>query len=301
MLHYLLLFLPLLAGTATPQVDIRDSEVWLTSNGQSKQLTHDGKSKLQALLSPSYDRVAYYEACPQAEHCTPAIVVLNLEGQRITSFQPNQQATGQACASILSITWVGKNAIAAECHINPSLNEYVETDLSTGQAIRNLLGYDFTPSPDAKKVAHVGWIVHFAPPFAQSKYLQIDNTTIYPLPEGVRPVEQKDLAGPPEVVRRRGRTYYGIHEFMPGLSWSPDSQRIALVDCTYDWTGDEAELPNPAGRESNRHCSVAIVAQNGKAVLLGLTDLSRQSRLLWSNSRELSVVTNGGTKRITIP
>ena len=32
--------------------------------------------------------------------------------------------------------------IAAECHINPSLSEYVETDLSTGQSIRDLLGYD---------------------------------------------------------------------------------------------------------------------------------------------------------------
>src|SRR5437867_7395316 len=105
MFHYLFLLLLTLVGLATLQVEIRDSEVWLISNRQPKQLTHDGKSKLQAVLSPSHDRLAYYQACPQAEHCTPSIVVLDLEGQRITSFQPNQQATGQACASILSITW----------------------------------------------------------------------------------------------------------------------------------------------------------------------------------------------------
>jgi len=56
-----LLLLPLPAVAATPQVEIRDSEVWLLRDGQAKQLTHDRKSKLQAVFSPSLDRVAYYE------------------------------------------------------------------------------------------------------------------------------------------------------------------------------------------------------------------------------------------------
>jgi len=79
----------------------------------------------------------------------------------------------------------------------------------------------------------VGWIPHFAPPFAQSSYLQIENTTIYPLSRGKHPVARAD---PPDVVRNEGLTYSGIHDFRSGLTWSPDSRRIALIDCTYDWT-----------------------------------------------------------------
>src|SRR5256884_252498 len=73
------------------------------------------------------------------------------------------------------------------------MSEYVEIDLSTGQTVRDLVGYNFTVSPNGKEVAHVGWIPHFAPPYAKSEYLQIDHTTIYPLPKGMSPVEQEGL------------------------------------------------------------------------------------------------------------
>ncbi len=179
----LLALLALLAGAASIQVDVRDSEVWLIRDGQATQLTHDGKAKLQAVLSPALDRIAYYEECPQAERCLPSVVVMDLAGRRLSVFQPKSE-WGGGCGSILSIAWRGTDVIAAECHINPSLNEYVETDISTGATRRDLVGYWFTPSPDGKRVAHVGWVPHFAPPFAQSNYLQVENTTIYPLPKG---------------------------------------------------------------------------------------------------------------------
>jgi hypothetical protein len=298
------LFLILLSTVwaATLQVEIRNSEVWLIRDGQPRQLTHDGKAKLQAELSPSNDRVSYYEQCPQTEHCTPSVVILDLVGDRTGSFQPRRQAIPQdeLCTSILSIAWTGRNTIAAECHINPSLSEYVETDLSNGKNIRDLLGYDFTRSPDGKEVAHAGWIVHFAPPYAQSNYLQVESTTVYPLPRGARPVEQKVLAETPDVVRKRGLTYFGIHEFQPGLSWSPDSRRIALIDCTYDWTAKGAGAPDTAGEESNRHCSLAIVARNGQVALHPLTGLSThevgQARLSWTTPRQLRLDTSAGSK-----
>jgi len=298
------LVLTSLACAATPQVEVRDSEVWLILNGQARQLTRDGKAKLQAVLSPSGNRVAYYEQCPEAERCTPSVVILDLEGHRMGSFHPKPAEA--PCASILSITWTEENAIAAECHINPSLNEYIETDVSTGQPTRALLGYGFTPSPDGKKVAHAGWIVHFAPPYAQSSYLQFDRTTVYPLPRGMRPVEQKALTAPPNVVRHRGLTYSGIHEFMPGLSWSPDSQRIALIDCTYDWTANNpGSLSAADGKKSNRRCRVAIVSVTGELALLPLTGVSvddiRGSRLSWVNTHQLSLHTHGLTKALNVP
>jgi len=209
------------------------------------------------------------------------------------------------CASILSIQWTQPNGIAAECHVNPSLSEYIETDFSTGETIRDLLGYDFARSPDGKKIAHVGWIVHFAPPYAQSKYLQVENTTIYPLPKGTQSVQQKLLEGPPDVVDKRGLTYIGIHEFAPGLAWSPDSQRIALLDCTYDWTANqEGSLAAADGRESNRQCSLAAVSLDGKLARLELPGSSvrelHQARLSWTNPSRVTLSVNGQSLELDI-
>ena len=295
------------AGSETIQVEVRNSEVWLIRDGAAQQLTHDGKSKWQALLSPQRDEIAYYESCPQAEHCTPSVVILDLEGRRVKSFQVLGRGFGppEPCMSINSISWIQQSSIAADCHITPSAGEYIETDIATGKVVRDLFGLDFTPSPDGQKVAHVGGIIHFAPPYAQSYYLQVENTTIYPLPEGVGPVEQEKLVQPPSVVRNEGSTYYGIHEFSPGLSWSPDSQRIALIDCTFDWTAKDPSSLSPVGTVSNRRCFITVVALDGKYSELypiEASELRTQNRdLSWVNAHELVLEINGSKKSIPVP
>src|SRR5947209_13049148 len=103
-----LLFLTLLASAAGAQVrvEIRENEVWLIRNDQPKKLTHDGRSKLQVLYSAAFNRIAYYEQCPEAEHCTPSVVVLDPDGNRLRSFQAQTSALGPGpCASILKISW----------------------------------------------------------------------------------------------------------------------------------------------------------------------------------------------------
>lgn len=234
-----------------------------------------------------------------SEPCGSSVVILDLHRLRISSFQLKQ------CGSILSIAWAGDNAIAAVCHINPSLSEYIETDVSTGVTTRDLLGYDFTRSPSGTKVAHVGWIVDFATPYAQSNYLQIDHTTVYPLPSGSGPVEQKTLEQPPQIVYRRGSTYSGIHEFMHGLAWSPDSGRIALVDCTYDWTPNHpTSLYGSDGRESNRDCSLVAVSTGSLLEVIPLTDIGvdsvRQSRLTWLDLHRVSLRAGSVTRVIDV-
>lgn len=298
----------LLAWPAQLRVEVRDSEVWVIRDGREYQLTHDGKSKLQAELSPAQNRIAYYEQCIEAEHCTPTVIVLDLEGHQISSFQPTHQAFSpvEPCSSIVSIAWVGDNAISAVCHGNPSMSEYVEIDLSTGQAVRDLVGYNFTVSPNGKEVAHVGWVPHFAPPYAKSEYLQIDYTTIYPLPKGMSPVEQKGLAEPPKVVQQKGLLYQGIHEFMPEMYWSPDSQRVALVDCIYDWKANSTESRSGGdGEEYNRRCSLVVVSSSGEATLFGLSGVSeedlRKFSVSWVNPRQLSLETGSLTKSLTVP
>jgi hypothetical protein len=295
----LILIVPWVLGAATVEVEVRDSEVWVIRDGQPKQLTRDGRSKLQPVLSPLLDRVAYYEICTQKDPCTPSVVLLDLEGNRVQSFHPMIGAAPSAvpCNSILWIEWAGPDAIAAECHINPSLSEYVETKISTGQATRHLLGYDFTRSPDGKKVAHVGSIPHFAPPFAKSNYLQIESATIYPLPRGKHPVAQ---ANPPDVVRNKGLTYSGIHDFRSGLAWSPDSQRIALIDCTYDWTADDPSAYG-GGKDSNQRCSIAVVAPSGRFALIPLSEVPAGARLVWLNSHQIALSAEGVVRNIEIP
>jgi hypothetical protein len=235
-------------------------------------------------------------------------VILDLAGRRVTSFQPKLQAVPPEapCASILSIMWVGNHALGAECHINPSLSEYVETDLQTGQTTRDLLGFDFEPSPNGQHVAHVGWMPHFAPPYAKSEYLQIDRTTVYPLPSGLKPLEQDNATIPPQVVQQHGLTYAGIHEFRSRLYWSPDSQRIAFIDCTYDWTANTPRSMSAGeGRASERHCSLAVISQDGDHVLIPLADVNIAEgglvRVSWVSQRQLMLRTQNELRTYNLP
>ncbi len=286
-------------------MEIRGTEIWLVGNGLPRRLTHDGKSKDLPVLSSSKKRIAYIEQC--FGECAPSVVVLDSEGRRILSFQPRHGAASlnEPCASILSIAWVGDNALAAECHINPSLSEYIETNISTGTTTRDLLGFEFTPSPNGKWVAHVGSIMHFAPPYAKSYYLQVDHTTLYPLPAGMKPVEQTGSAQAPKVVRKEGPTYKGIHEF-GDISWSPDSHQIALIDCTYDWTPNTPEsLAEADGKESGRRWALVVVSKTGKFVTFPLNETNSrdlgEARITWNNPHELSVELNGKAKTFRLP
>jgi hypothetical protein len=302
--RYLFFLLTSISWTAWSQVEIRSDEVWLLRDGEAQQLTSDGKSKLQAVLSPSDNQIAYieYEQCPVSENCLPSVVILDMEGRRLKTFHPMAEGPGKPCASILGILWLTETSVAAECHINPSLNVYVETDLRSGKTIRDLLGYGFTPSPDRKYVAHVGPIVHFAPPIHQSKYLQIDQTTVYPLPKGTQPTERE-----PDVVRqKRGSTWIGVHEFVSKFFWSPDSERIAFVDCLFDWIekGVGADEATPIGDITNRRCFVAVVARTGQSVLFpigGRPDFDADTvNFSWDGPNQLMVQIAGTSRKFSI-
>jgi hypothetical protein len=295
------LLLTSISWAAAPQVEIRSNEVWLLKDGEARQLTSDGKSKLQAVLSPSEKQIAYYEQCPQAENCTPSIIILDLEGHRLKTFQPMAQADSLAepCGSILDIFWVTETSIGTECHGNPSLSEYVETDLVSGKTVRDLLGLGFAPSPDRKYVAHVGPIVHFAAPIDQSYYLYIDKTVVYPLPRGMRPSENE-----PQILRRRGSTWIGVHEFVPEFSWSPDSERIAFVDCLFDWIekGVGGDGATPIGDVTNRRCFVAVVARTGQAALFPISAVDANAvSFKWDSPTQLSTQIAGTSRKFTIP
>jgi hypothetical protein len=287
-----------LTWASATRVEIRDNEVWLLGNGQPKQLTRDGKVKLQAVLSVPRDRVAYYEQCIQGDSCTPSVVIMDLEGRHLQVFQPRPIALGQAepCASILNISWVWADTrIGVECHGNPSVSEYIEIDLPTEKMIQNLLGYGFTPSPDGKQIAHVGPIVHFTPPYAQSNYLLMNNTTVYPLPRGAKPTVEQPSSPSFDVVQEKGPKHIGIHDFVPRFTWSPDSKRVAFIDCVFDWVETGAIDPggSPIGTERNRHCSVAVVSPSGTFTVFPLRDVPLsslyESHIAWIDTERIQI------------
>jgi len=305
LLSILLGIIPLFAADSV-RVDVIQNEVWITRNpesstGVSKQLTRDGKAKIQAELSSAHDRIAYYEECPESEHCRPTVVILDLEGTRLQTFQPHSSAFGsdETCGSILRISWVrGDSAIAVECHATPSESLYIEFDLAARKNVRDLVGLDFTPSPDGKHVAHVGPIPHFAPPYAKSHFLFIDDTVVYPLPKDTKPFRWKVDGAMPDIVQTRGDKFVGIHAFGQ-FAWSPDSTRVAFSDYIFDWIGDEA------GNESSRRCPIAVVSLTGAFSLVPLRGASVATicagRPSWVDDHQLKVMFPASSGHAALP
>jgi hypothetical protein len=259
-------------------------------------LTSDGKAKTRPAVSESGDRVAYLEQCALNEDCNPRLIIMDAEGRAVQRITLERE---YALFGNVYLRWRSARAVEMRSHVNPSLDTFIEVDLSAGKITKNLMGFDFTRSPNGKLVAHVGWIIHFAPPFEQSYYLQVDRTTIYPLVAGQKPVAEKEMKGSPAVVRKRGLSYSGIHQFQSGLVWSPDSRRIALVDCTYTWT--ERQEGSPGGDESNRLCKVAVVSLDGKVTLFPLNGSAASASLTWKGSRRLMIEDDKGSRTVVVP
>lgn len=291
-----------LAQPAPTRVELRGNEVWLVCGAVEREITRDGKTKLPPALNPSGDRIAYAEACPESEHCLPQVILLDLAGRRLLAFRPSLAIAGNGpCASVLALQWNGDNRLGVECHVNPSLSEYIETRLITRATVRDLLGFGFVPAPDHHAVAHVGWIVHFAPPFAQSYYLQLDDLTVYPLPAGLRPVRQKWPYDPLPVVQHDGAVYRGIHEFVSHLAWSPDSRRVGLIDCIFDWTPNHPAALDNDGVSSSPTCFAVAVEATGAFERFPLSGVPRGAAVSWPGPARLAVDAPGLHLEWTLP
>jgi len=248
------------------------------------------------VASPTGTQFAQYTSCSVQNPCTPEVVITNQSGAEVRRFAV--QTGDGPCASIFSVQWAGENTIGAECHGNPSLSYYYEVDAATGKVLHEYLGYGFVRSPDLTRVAHVGWIIHFAPPWVQSEYLQVANTILYPLPPGMRPVEQKPLQMAPEVVTQHGLVYAGVH----GLSrfvWSPDSRKVGFIDCLVDYRlrDDSPEAFEEGGKPENQRCFVLAVGLDGTfdraPIPLAASSMPGGIELSWADARTLVATVAG--------
>jgi hypothetical protein len=252
--------------------------------------------------SPSGRLSAGYTECYSPNPCIPQVVIADREGRELRRFEvPDRDAP---CMSILRLEWAGENVIAAECHQNPSLSSYLEIDIRSGKVLRSYSGYGFVRSPDYTKVAHVGWIIHFAPPWVKSEYLQVGNTILYPLPPGMKPVEQKPLEMAPGVVERRGLVYTGVHEFRSDFAWSPDSRNIGFIDCLVDYRlrDDSQEAFNEGGTEENLRCFAVAVGPDGAFRRTGVPSGSYQDfQVKWTGARTFQATRAGRTAEVELP
>jgi len=87
--------------------------------------------------------------------------------------------------------------------------------------------------------------------------MQVGNIILYPLPRGMKPVEQKSLEMPPEVVTHKGLVYGGVHEFRGKFVWAPDSRKVGLVDCLVDY-GFGTTRPRLLMKAANERMSGAL-------------------------------------------
>jgi hypothetical protein len=238
--------------------------------------------------SPLGELFAQYTLCSVQNPCVPEVVITKQDGSEVRRFQvPSKQGP---CGSILNVHWAGERVIGAECHGNPSLSYYYEVDIASGKILDEYLGYGFVRSPDYSKVAHVGWIMHFAPPWVKSEYLKVGNTILYPLPSRMKPVVQRPLEMAPEVVIEKGLVYTGVHEFPSKFVWSPDSRKIGFVDCLVDYRlrDDSPEAFEEGGVRENWRCFAVAVGLDGRFGKTPVSIASNHAVLLrWADSRTL--------------
>ncbi len=243
------------------------------------------------VASPSGESFAHYTLCSVGNPCIPEVVISNRSGAVVRRFEV--RGDEGPCRSILDVHWASESVVAAECHYNPSLSYYYEVDATRGKVLSELHGYGFVRSPDNSKVAHAGWVMHFAPPWLKSEYLQVGNTVLYPLSPERKPVDLKPLEHPPSVVTRKELVYAGVHEFRRPFVWSPDSRTVGLVDCQADYRlRDESEQAfNEGGKRENERCFVVAVDLEGTVHTKPLpTAANRDAVLRWADNRTLLAI-----------
>jgi hypothetical protein len=251
------------------------------------------------VLSPTGELSASYTLCSVQKPCVPEVVITNRSGSERHRF-PVRNSDGP-CGSILNVHWAGKDRIGAVCHGNPSMSYYFEVEIASAEVVNEYLGYGFVRSPDYSQVAHAGWIIHHAPPWVKSDYLQVGNTVLYPLPRGMKPVEQKPPQMPPEVVTVEGLVYRDVHSFRSPIVWSPDSRRLGLIDCLSDYRlrDDSQEAFNEGGTAENHRCFAVAVELDGTYRRQQIPpERSAKADLRWTSARTLVVRFGGTTVRL---
>jgi hypothetical protein len=218
------------------QVELIDREIYVReASGQLRQLTHDGKPKEHVMVSPSGNRIVYhapfdpYKSPPER----PIFTVLDRKtgnvGQQIPIYWPARV--------VESVEWISDGIIMVrgEGRFLAVLN------LKVGKQTHNLIGSDFTLSPDATMIVfRHDFNPRYGPIAPESRSDSVLLSLIENGPTSGR-VESRfdssnfkviypDLLAWGEVEQKRYENLDERHQIKSTFVWSPDSHKAAFVE-----------------------------------------------------------------------
>jgi len=227
------------------QIELHDREIYVReSSGQLRQLTHDGKPKENAVLSPSGDRVIYhspfnpYTLPPEP----PIFTVLDVE----TGDMIRQIPVRWVARFVSSVEWINDQFVMVRgegCFL-------VILNLKTGKQTHNLVGwvrgrgcsdFSFSLSPDKRKIVfHHDFTPRYGPipPELESDYVLLSLVEREPPSGQVKyeydfsnfKVVYPDVLPWGEIELKRYDDLDERHLSKSTFAWSADSRMVAFVE-----------------------------------------------------------------------
>lgn len=260
-----------------------DAQVWLQIDADHPafQATHDPKGAEHAppVISPDGKTIAYgvMELVGQERLSPLHIVFLDWSGREVRRFDrvPTDEQGGYCGYS--EIDWIDPKRLGIACENNPSLEDYVILDAVSGRVLQRYMGLYFSWSPDRRVLAHIGPIVHFAPPSAQNYCLLLNDKPVYTL--NCR--SEVDSISKPRAAPNSPDRFPNIHTIEYPLVWSPDGRKIAFLVNVYDFLWNVSENGEETRGIDNSRIFLAIVSVDGRAVGYPVKELPYHPRINW--------------------
>lgn len=213
------------------QVKVLNKEIFVVdASGQMRQLTHDGKPKEHATLSPAKDRVIYHgHFDPYKSPPEPVILtVLDLETGNLVQ----QVSVNWSARFVTDVKWVKDYLVL----VQGEGSFLAVVNLRLGKQTHQLVGSDFSLSPDgAIIIFHHDFNPRYGavPPQFDSDYVLLSLTereSSSGLPGENFRIIYPDLLGWGEVERKNFRDLKDRHHIKNAFFWSPDSRSIAFTE-----------------------------------------------------------------------
>lgn len=189
------------------------------------------------------------------------------EVRRIDKVPTDEQ--GSYCG-YSKIQWIDATRLGLTCENNPSLEDYVVLDAVSGRVLQRYSGLYFSWSPDRRVLAHVGPIVHFAPPSSQNYCLLLNDEPVY----------TRNCSSDVDSAPNSPERFPNIHTIEDPLVWSPDGGKIAFFVNVYDFLWNMSEKGEETRDIVNSRLFLAIVSIDGRALGYPI-EPAYQSRINW--------------------
>jgi hypothetical protein len=190
------------------------------------------------------------------------------------------------CASPTTIERVDAQRIGVICSVDPSLNNYLVLDAASGRVQARYAGIWFFWSPDKQTLAHVGVVQKYGTPEGNDYCLLMNGRSAYP----TNCTFEGRLSPTAPGRHRSANSNSGFfHSFFPEFAWSPDSQRLAFLEKTFEWEYIDPFNAYWDGTVSKLRYYLVIVPVNGGAYAYSLHEIAPTVKLAWTSDTELTL------------